>query len=202
MTATAAQEKLGTITIPRGCRPSMVCDCEGTRPVITHAYLHRREDDLWLLATDSYIACAIRVEEDNARDGWVPIGALRLMEQDEAAVQVSNTAWSVYTHEGTITFDVAPQLGEDATFPITAVEPLLWGDHTEGPVSDIRLDPALTVRLAEALGANMGCDPDRPSWSVRLEFAGPLKPIRVTAGGDAGGRIGAQMPVKRLRLES
>jgi hypothetical protein len=183
-----------TIVVPHRCKLSKVCSTDRTRPILTHAYLKRRGDGWWLLATDSYIACAVRVSESatDAEEGWVPIGALRLMESGKPGEQISTTAWRVVANDGYVTFDVLPSVVETSVFPNFGAKGIdLWGEGDSKPKSipAAGINPRLMARLGEGLGAhNYGC---------RFEFLGENKPIRVTplSSPDAD-RVGLQMPIR------
>lgn len=178
------------ITLPHGCTPSVACGTDEMRPALLHAFLHKREDGLWLLATDSYIAVALKVDGD-AEEGWVPVGALERMEAGERGTQVSATAWTVTAPYGSATFDFAA--GDDAVKRPT-VEKVLWGDRDPQAMTDVVLNPVLTERLARAIGAGKGSG----YWGCRLELTGAEGPMRITPLGDTSGeRFGVQMPVRR-----
>lgn len=172
------------IVLPHGCEPSVVCSTDRTRPVLLHGYLRRRDDDLWLYATDSFIVVGLKVDGD-AREGWVPRPVLEALERGDLAEQVSETAWRVGMDGMAVTYDIAGQVG-DVPFP--TVSTFLHDDMEPEAVQSVGLDPALTDRLALGLGAR---------WGVVLSFSGQLRAFRVTSTGyPATQRVGAQMPVR------
>ncbi len=171
----------GTITIPKGCKPSKACGTDRTRSTLCHAALQRHAGSLWICASDSYIAVAVKVEGD-AQEGRIPIGALRLMEQGKPGVQVSETAWKVLTDDGAVTFDCGPL----ADFP--KFEGLgVWDKPSSAGVEAIGMDPALMARIGLALGARNGC---------RMQFVGPLRPIWVTPLSLGHDGVALQMPIR------
>lgn len=179
------------ITLPHGCKPSVACGTDERRPALLHAFLRRRDDGLWLLATDSYIAVALKVSGD-AEEGWVPREALERMEAGERGTQVSATAWTVTAPFGLTTFDFA---AAESWRPPT-VEKILWGDREPQAMTDVVLDLALTERLARAIGVDKGGPGG--SWGCRMELTGAEGPMRVTPLRDTSGdRFGVQMPVRR-----
>jgi hypothetical protein len=181
------------ITLPRGCKPSVVCGTDEQRPALLHAFLRKRDDGLWLLATDSYIAVALKVNGD-AEEGWVPREALERMEAGERGTQVSATAWTVTMPYGRTTFDFAAGDGS-VKRPTESLEKILWGEREPSATTDVALDPALTERLSRAIGADKGSG----YWGCRLELTGDTGPMRVTPLGDTSGeRFGVQMPVRRV----
>lgn len=168
------------ITIPKGCKPSKAVSTDWTHPNICHAYLRRHKGALYLCATDSFIAVALRVEGD-ADEGYVPIGALRLMETGKTAEQLSPTAWKVTTPEGFLTFDV----GRGGNFPDFAGLGV-WDKPDSGTLDAVGMNTTMMHRIGQALGARNGC---------RMEFVGPLRPIWVTPlSFDVG--VALQMPIR------
>lgn len=181
-----------SITIPHRCKLSKVCSTDLTRPVLTHAYLRRRKDGMWLCATDSYIACAVRVAGD-ADEGWVPIAALRLMERGQKNEQISETAWKVWVNDGTVTFDAEPNITGSSEPPDMGKPGIdLWGEHgtrTATDVGAVGINPKLMERLGAGLGAH--------SYGCRFDFYGDLRPILVTPlSSPERDRIGLQMPIR------
>jgi hypothetical protein len=169
-----------SITIPKGCKPSKACSTDRTRSILCHAYLRRHDEVLYLCMTDSYVAVALRVDGD-AEEGYVPIGALRLMEAGKVAEQVSETAWRVITNEGLLTFDC----GEMGKFPDFASLGV-WDKPDKGAVDAIGMNTSLMHKIGQALGARGGC---------RMQFIAPLRPIYVTPlGFDVG--VALQMPIR------
>lgn len=184
--ATATMPKPTTveasITIPKGCKPSKACSTDWTRPLLCHAYLtHEPDGGPWLCMTDSFIAVALRVETD-AEDGFIPIGALRLMETGKPGTRVSDTSWSVKTNEGTVTFDCGPM----GKFP-NLKNLGLWDKPEErADVAAVGMDPALMSKISAALGARNG---------LRMDFIGELRPVYVTPlRFDRG--LAMQMPIR------
>jgi hypothetical protein len=183
----------GTISIPAGCKPS-VCVSKERRPTIANAYLRRRDDGLWLLATDSYIAVALKVEGD-AQDGHVPVGALRLMERGKHGEQLSATAWRVRSDEDAVTtFDIAGKVAGDNPYP-NLDKVGLWGGDLPG-VESVKFNGRVTVgmnagfmkRIADAFGSgDTGC---------RFEMTGPLAAIRVAPLRTDIEAVAIQMPIR------
>lgn len=187
--APAVDAGAGTLTLPNRCKPSKACSTDWTRPNLCHAYLRDRgKDGTWLCATDSYIATAIKVDGHGLVEGWIPIGALRLMERGKNGTQISDAAWRVETSEGVVTYDITADV-QGSKYP--DFDSLgLWDKRKQGAIGEIGMSPRLMAKIGDALGAdNYGC---------RFEFTTDLKSIRVTPlnGED---RIGLQMPV-RLRV--
>lgn len=189
-----------TIVIPAGARPSKACSRDTTRPVICHAYLKRRDDGLWLLATDSYIACALKVTaQPEAEEGFVPFGALKLMQRGHRGEQVSDMEWRVRTDLGMVTFDIDLVLSNAKPFP-DFYKLGVWGGEAAGPVTTVGMNAHLTRRLAQALGIdeNNGCRYDMRAIPMTAPPSSGDLPamLRVTGGYRYPGRIGVQMPVR------
>lgn len=181
---TEAGDEPRYIVLPSGCKPSAMCSTDGTRPTLMHGYLRKRGDGLWLYATDSFAVCGLRVD-GNATPGWVPRPVLDALERGDHATQLSSTSWSCASTHATVTYEVV-DLVRNGTFP--NVEPFLFGEVEPASLAMVALDPALTVRLAEALGARHG---------VVLRFSGALRVMRVEAWGlGSDERVGAQMPCR------
>lgn len=182
----------GWITVPPRCKPSKACSTDQTRPILCHAYLRRHEGDLWLCAANSYIAVAIKVGGE-AEEGFVPVGALRLMERGQSAEQISTTAWRVKTpSDGLVTFDITSRVeGASKNYP-DFVDLGVWDRKEGSPLAEVGIDPGLMKQIGDAVGAGeAGC---------RFEFIGPLKPIRVTPLNDPDGdRVALQMPIRLMR---
>ncbi len=179
-----------TFTLPRQARPWKACSTDTTRPVLNHGYLHRRGDDLWLVTTDSYIACAIKIDSD-AREGHVHADVLRHAHKGHRIAQHGGAmSWRVDLPDGHRLFDLSPLLGEAP--PPLAVDALaafgLWEPLPEKSTSKIEFNPRLTPRLLTAMGI-----PD--SFGVAVTFHGPLKPLRITAPSFTD-CIGLQMPMR------
>ena len=188
----------GKITIPAKCKPSKVVSTDGTRPIIQHAFLRRRDDEYWLLATDSYVAVAINVRgEGQLIDGFIPVGALRLMERGQDAEQISATAWKVSTPDGQVTFDIEDRVRGAREFPNfdqyglwekPQVDDKALSQRAKGDPFAVGINPDLMKKIADGLGAN--------GYGCRFEIAAPLKPIRVTPLQATGDRVGLQMPIR------
>lgn len=182
----------GTITIPAHCKPSKAVSPERTRPVICHAYLRRRDGDLWLCATDSYIAVAVKVTGD-AQEGFVPVGALRLMERGQKAEQVSKTAWKVWTNEGTVVFDIADKVDGAVAYPDFDKLNVFDGPEADkAPLSPngkfaIGIDHELIKRVGDSIGGKRG---------LRFEFTGPLRAVRLVPLQAGTDRVGLCMPIR------
>lgn len=189
-----------TIVIPNGARPSKACSRDTTRPLLCHAYLKRREDGLWLLATDAYIACALKVTgEPEADEGFVPFGALKLMQRGYSGEQVSDSAWLVRTDRHTVTFDVGRTV--DSSKPFPDFDKLgVWGGEPADPVASIGMNAHMTRRLVQALGVgeNSGCRYEMRVCPATTSPASEDIPamLRVTGGYRYPDRIGVQMPVR------
>jgi hypothetical protein len=191
----AVEQAPGHIVLPSRCKPSVVCSTDRTRPILLHAYLRRRKGALWVCATDSYIAVAIKVEGD-AEEGFIPVGALRLMERGQAATQLSKTAWTVKTNDGAVTFDIADKVDGAVNYP-DFDKFGLWEDtetaKKHGEKADtwplaVGINAALMKRIQDGLGATHGC---------RFDIAAPLRPIRVTPLQSVDGdRVALQMPMR------
>jgi hypothetical protein len=182
-TVEAPAQIAAALVIPKGCKPSKACGTDRTRPILCHAYLRRHDEQLWLCATDSYIAVALRVEGEGVNEGYVPIGALRLMETGKLGVQVSGTAWKIETPEGALTFDCGP-MGKFPDFASLGV----WNKPEKAKLAEVGMNTDLMAKIGAALGAKHGC---------RMTFVGALRPIYVTPlRFDCG--VALQMP---MRLE-
>jgi hypothetical protein len=186
----------GTFTLPSLCRPWKVCSNDETRPALCHPYVYRREDDLWLCATDTYVAVAVKVSEGDGarvRDGFVPRQVAKLIRRGHKAEQLSETAWTVVVspyHEAT--YDLAGLLGSKPTPISEKLESVdLWGDtpvaSTEGFGERIKFgfNPTLTENIHQALGGQGG---------LRATVVGPLAAIRYEARYSTG--VGLQMPIR------
>lgn len=187
----------GSITIPAKCKPSQGASTDRTRPVLTQAYLRRHDGDLWLCTTDSYIAVAVKVE-GNAQEGYIPIGALRLMERGQKAEQISTTAWKVWTKEGTVVFDCEefvsgktayPDLSKLGIFDAPDKNPNDPIEPDKAGRWQIGMNPLFMKRMADALGAG--------DYGCRFQFVGQLKPIMVfPLQSDGASRRGMLMPIR------
>lgn len=181
----------GTISIPHRAQPSAACSKDHTRPILRHGYLRRRDDgSMWLLATDSYLAVAVKVQGD-AKEGWVPVAAMRLLERGQAGEQLSATSWRIQTNEGAVTYDIEAQVAGSTNFP--CFEKLgVWGEdeRPEGDFNKFGVNPKFVERVGRAVGG---------TENIHLHLAGPLKPIRIRSrflGDDAAALL---MPI---RIES
>jgi hypothetical protein len=170
------------IVVPKGCKPSKACGTDRTRMTLCHAYLQRHADNWWLCMSDSYIAVALKVEaKGEVVEGWVPIGALRLMEAGKPGMQVSPTAWKVLTDDGSLTFDC----GDLGTFPDFAGLGV-WTKPECAELAEVGMNTDLMAKIGLALGAKNGC---------RMQFVAPLRPIYVTPlRFDTG--VAMQMPIR------
>ena len=184
----------GTITVPKPCKPSKVCTKDFTRPTLQHAYLRKRKDGMWLLATDSYTAVAIKVEGD-AVEGWIPIDALKAMEAGKKGTQLSKTAWQIQTDTGKVTYEIADELSDGAATKYPDFEKLADGAIFNGfngakrEAAPVGFNPTLLSNVAAALGAM--------KLSLKADIVAPLRPIRLTAIG-YDDRVGLQMPVRLI----
>lgn len=201
MSATASKPKAakkadtpafgGTISIPARCKPSRALGTDVTRSVLTHAYLRRRQGALWLCATDSYIAVALKVEGD-AQEGYIPASALKQMERGKHGEQISETAWRIQTEPyATTTFDVTDQLAGSKGYP-NFDDLHVWDDVTyvwNGDPVSVGINPDLMKRIGDSFGTgdHIGC---------RFDVPGPLKPIRVTPLRSSIEGVALQMPVR------
>jgi hypothetical protein len=188
---TTASAIPATILLPDGCRPHKATSRDAARPALCHGYLRQRGEEWWLLTTDSYIACALKVTvTGDVQEGWVPRSVLKRIARDpffSRPEQVGPAAWKVTTGEGRSTIEITPP----KRFP--DLEKIgVWDTSPGGPLTRIGLDPRLLQRLTWALGLF--------TRGVQLEFtSGAESPIRVTGGIHFPDRIGLQMP---LRLDT
>lgn len=197
MAATTTEEKPKTnvpvaksIRLPSSkCRPSEATSRDETRPILTHAYLKQRDDGMWLLASDSVIAVAIKVETTgDVEEGYIPRRALRMMERGRYVVQTAPNAWEHVRGDGerrTWTVDLGPFPDLSKLF-----EGLLWDGSALPEVGAdgglVGFDPDLAHRATMALGG----------WSyepVTAQWYGPVKAIRWSCATD---RFALQMPIK------
>jgi hypothetical protein len=186
----------GTFIFASICRPWAACSNDETRPVLCHPYLRRRNDGLWLLASDSYIAAAIKVNEGTegtVQDGFVPRKVAKLIRRGCEATQLSPTAWKVIVEPGyhEATYDVAGLgIGTESKFPDLESIGLWDGPKAGAPFDDdirLKFDPALTQRLNVALGGMYG-------RGIEARFYGPLTAIHYQ--GPFGDAFGLQMPMQ------
>ncbi len=190
-----------TIILPPGVRPAKACSRDTSRPILCHAYLREREDGWWLLATDAYIAVAIKVQtQGEIVEGYVPFDTLAHMRWGERVVeQLSPTAWRAFTDRGTATHDVG-ELVATVKKPYPDFEKLgMWEGEPAEPQAELGLNARMTRRLVKALGIakHHGCRYDlrKPPYWSHAESA-PEAMIRVTGGHRYPDRVGLQMPVR------
>lgn len=188
----------GTFTFPSLCRPWKACSTDETRPAFCHPYLYRRDDGLWLCASDTYIAVAVKVNEGPGapvQDGFVPRKVAKLVRRGCEAKQLSATAWSVVVeppyHEAT--YDLAGVLGSKPTSLADKLESVdLWGESSVassksfGERITFAFNPTLTEHIHQALGG----------MSLKATVVGPLAAIRYRARYSMG--VGLQMPIIRM----
>lgn len=181
----APSEKPKTIWLPHGCKPSVALSKDETRPILCHAYLKRRDDGLWLYATDSFIAVALKVEGD-AEEGYLPGGALRVLEHGRPIEQDAPGKWSRTFKRAGQRQDIAwtVDLGDYPDFDALGV---FNTDDRTGPRQPVLLDPVLIKKVGRALGG-----------SVLFDFGMPLKPVRVRGGNcqNPDGRRALIMPMR------
>lgn len=186
-----------TIALPNGCEPWKACSDDHSRPVICHGYLRQHDGAWWLLTTDSYIACALKVRTSgDVREGFVPREAMEAMAEVRPvpqAEQINDRAWKVSVGDGHATFDLSSLVAPKGYPDLAKLG--MWDYEPGAPLGAIGLDPRLTVRLSQALGF------ESPLRGIALEFTSYKgKPptesaIRVTGGAHFRDRIGLQMPV-------
>lgn len=185
----------GTFEVPARCKLSRVLSADPTRPILTHAFLRRRKDGgTWLLATDSYHAAAIKIEpEGDLVDGFVPAGALRLMERGQKAEQLSPYAWRVETSEGLVTYDVEALLRGSVDFP--DFEKLnVWTPPSDSLVDgekgyEFGVNPTFLISASAAIGL-------AKFEGLRIKSYGPLRPLYVYGSTSSTDRVGVVMPVR------
>jgi hypothetical protein len=182
----------GTIDVPPRCKPSRALSKGDMRPILEHAYLRRRDDGMWLLMTDSYIAVGIKVNGD-AEEGWVPGPALKHIERGRNAEQLSDTSWRVDTEPYASTvFDISKVVDGAKEFPdLESVG--LWDLDVKptwnGDKPSVGMNPGFMKRIADSFGCgdDTGC---------RFDIAAPLRPIRVTPLRSDIEAVGLQMPIR------
>lgn len=180
-----------TFTLPRGARPWKAASKDETRPILCHGWLRERDDGWWLLTTDSYIACAVKVQTTGEIvEGQVPRAVLKLMRRGSAATQLADRAWRV-RYDGC---EWTLRLPDDpATYPDLAALGM-WDDSDGAQTDTIGLYPRLSRRLQAAMGSH--------ETGVCFRFtAGPkddprTSVVRVCPTGEFGDRRGLQMPVR------
>lgn len=183
-----------------GCKPSCVVSRDETRPMLCHAYLREHGGAMWLLATDSYRAVALKMGPvTNApalQEGWVPYSVLKLVQKGHAARQVSTFAWSVDRGREVVIHDIEKAVGtyhkDYPDFETLGVwEPKeLEKDKAFKRATEfaIGFDPSLLIGVQKALGGyRPGC---------RITCRGPLIPMRVDCGQHKDERLAILMPVK------
>lgn len=181
-----------TFTLPHGARPWKAASKDETRPVLCHGWLRERNDGWWLLTTDSYIACAVKVQTTGEiMEGQVPRAVLKLMHKGgDLAAQLPDRAWRVRYDgcEWTLRLPDAPP-----KFPNLAALGM-WDDPDGGSTDTIGLDSRLSCRLQQAMGSH--------ETGLCLRFtAGPngdpkTSVVCVCPTGEPGDRRGLQMPVR------
>lgn len=181
-----------SIVIPKGCKPSKACSTDRTRPILTHAYLRQRGDgQWWLCMTDSYIAVALKVVTAGVDiyEGYVPVGALRMMEAGKHAEQQSGTAWRVVTNDGLLTFDCGYLDGRPpGQYPDFAGLGV-WDKPDGNDVNAIGMNtelPSACPIFHITARQKVGC---------RMDFVGPLRPIWVTPLMAEPTGVALQMPI-------
>jgi hypothetical protein len=180
------------IIIPDGCKPWKACSGDETRPTLCHAYLREREDGWWLLATDSYIAAALKVEPvGDLAEGWVPRRALKAIAANRLTEQVDAMSWKVTTNTGHEVIRVPQLIGDSTAFPSLAAFGV-WEYEPGEPAAAIGMNPRLAWRLHRALGFVNGVKLERTTFNRK--DAGE-SPFRVTAA-HFPDRIGLLMPVR------
>ncbi len=188
---TGAGEKVAAraILVPKGCKPSKACSTDRTRPILTHAYLRRHDGALWLCVTDAYVAVALKVEAGpDVTEGFVPVGALKMLEAGRHGEQMSPTAWRIVTPDGLLTFDCGDLHGRaPGQFPDFA-NLGVWDKPDAGCVEAVGMNTDFMHRIGQALGARGGC---------RMDFVSQLRPIWITPLGHDG-RVALQMPIRLL----
>lgn len=185
----------GSLRLPAKCKPSKVASTDQTRPLLTHAYLRKHNDVMWLMTTDSYSAVAIKAEGD-AKEGWVPIGALRMIERGQEAEQLSATSWKITLPDGYQVFDCASGVTGSTQFPnldaLGLFEPAPKADGPAGGAVEFGLNPDILARLADGLGAS-----GRYAGGLALHVHAPMKAVRAYAlGHPATERVGLFMPIR------
>lgn len=185
-----------SIIIPSGCKPWKACSKDETRPVLCHAYLRERDDGWWLLATDSYIAMALKVEpRGDLAEGWVPRRALKAIAANRLTEQVDAMSWKVTTNTGHEVIRVPQLIGDTTTFPDLAKFGM-WEYEPGEPATAIGMNPRLAWRLYQALGfagTLGGAKLERTTYEAKTSGESPF---RVTGGVHFPDRIGLLMPVR------
>lgn len=184
-----------TILLPDGCKPHKATGRDTTRPALCHGYLRQRDGDWWLLTTDSYIACALKVQvTGGVQEGWVPRSVLKLMAKEPQFIfrpeQISTTAWKVTTAEGHATIEIDAPSKEYVDLEGCG----MWRATPGHPLTSIGLDPRLLLRLTKALG--MPCRGVQLRFTTHKLKATGVSPIQVTGGAHFPDRIGLQMPIR------
>jgi hypothetical protein len=188
-TETAATTRERSFILPWGCKPWLAA-CGPEHPSFHHGYLYRREEGLWLLTTDSFIVCAIKVDGD-AEDGFVHRGVIKALARvNGEAVQLDDGSWRVDLPDGHRVFELPLLAGE--RFPTKVMEDAgLWDPTARDYCAEVvALDPYLTVRLMKAMGL-----PRTGNGGVRLQLSGAEKAMRVTHLSYPD-RLGLQMPMR------
>lgn len=146
-------------------KPEKAADSDrNARPILQHPYLDTERKALY--ATTPYLAVRLPVEiEDGDTSGPITKDALAAARKSPLlSIVIADSGLTVHGKDGPTTF---PRPDFDGSlFPI--VEQVLPADHA-GDFT-VALDPKQLLAIAEAMGASI----------VRLQFGGPLAPIRVT----------------------
>lgn len=190
------EKNVATIVLPHGCKPSKAVSTDQTRPILCHAYLRRRKGDLWLEATDSFIAVALRCE-GTAKEGWLPVDVLKLMEREAnrkvqrlCFTQDDEATWTVTDQSGlyqTVTTYMVPERSR-GKWPNLEALGLYDDPKVAEAVDPFGFNPSLLANVGAALGG-----------TLRVDFQGPLKPIALrTQSGDG---LALQMPVRLVESE-
>jgi hypothetical protein len=156
--------------------------------------LTKRKDGMWLVTTNSYLALAVKVRDQDATEGYIPIGALKAMERGQAGEQLSFTAWRVQTEPYAITtFDIGDVVSGATPFPVESVEGHLWGDV---PKSEFNGEVAVGLNPDFLKAIDIAFGHGRYGPSCRLDMTAPLRPIRVTSTRPDIEAVAALMPVR------
>lgn len=187
-TDTAEARKTTQIRLPYRCRPSKACSRDDSRPLFGHAWLKGRDDGMWLLATDSYVAVALKVTGDELVEGFIPFAALGAIERQELVSQVSPTAW-VVAHDGMteVTYDVGDRLDFGSLPDFDKVcGGALFADGPDLTGAPFAIGARNLRRIGKALGNDVlqfrsggGEEPVRVLGQNQPECRGLLMPIRV-----------------------
>ena len=187
------------IIIPAGSKPWKACSQDETRPVLCHAYLRKRDDGWWLLATDAYIAIALKVEPiGDLVEGWVPRRALKALAANRLAEQVDAMSWKITTNTGHEVIRVPGLIGDTTTFPDLAAAGM-WEYEPGEPAAAVGLNPRLLWRVHQACGL-AGSEGVKLERTTYKDKDAAESPFRVTFGVHSPDRIGLLMPVRLDRV--